>query len=75
MALIESLLPGIQVILSILLIGAVMLQQRGAGLGGAFGDQSQESFYKRRGFELFLFRGTIVLAVLFAVSALVALVV
>lgn len=75
MALVQSLLPGIQVILSILLIGAILLQQRGAGLGGAFGDSSQESFYKRRGAELFLFRASAVLAILFALSALLALVI
>ena len=73
MALIASLLPGVQIVLSVLLIGAILLQQRGAGLGGAFGDQGQETFYKRRGAELFLFRATIVLAVLFAASALLAL--
>ena len=75
MTLIASILPGIQVVLSVLLIGAVMLQQRGAGLGGAFGDQGSETFYTRRGAELFLFRATILLAILFAVSSLVALVV
>ena len=74
MTLLQSLLPGVQVVLSVLLIGAIVLQQRGAGLGGAFGDSSQGSFYKRRGAELFLFRATIVLATLFAVSALIALV-
>ena len=75
MALLHSLLPGVQVVLSILLVGAIILQQRGAGLGGAFGDSSQGSFYTRRGAELFLFRATIVLAVLFALSALLALVI
>lgn len=74
MTLISSLLPGVQVILSILLIGAILLQQRGAGLGGAFGDSTEQSFYTRRGFELFLFRSSIVLAILFALSALLALV-
>ena len=73
MALIASLLPGVQVVLSILLIGAILLQQRGAGLGGAFGDSSQGTFYKRRGAELFLFQASIVLAVLFAATALLAL--
>ena len=73
MTLIHALLPGIQVILSVLLIGAILLQQRGAGLGGAFGDSTQGSFYTRRGGELFLFRASIVLAILFAASALLAL--
>ncbi len=75
MTLIASLLPGIQVVLSILLVGAVLMQQRGAGLGGAFGDSNQESYYKRRGGELFLFRATIVLAILFALTSLIALVI
>lgn len=74
MTLIHALLPGIQVILSVLLIGAILFQQRGAGLGGAFGDSTQQSFYTRRGAELFLFRASIALAVLFALSALLALV-
>lgn len=75
MTLVETILPGIQVVLSVLLVGAVLLQQRGAGLGGAFGDQSQQSYYKRRGAELFLFQATIVLSVLFVLSALLAFVV
>jgi protein translocase SecG subunit len=75
MTLIANLLPGVQLVLSVLLIGAILLQQRGAGLGGAFGDQGQDSFYKRRGGELFLFRATIVIAVLFALSALAALII
>lgn len=75
MTLIHALLPGIQVILSVLLIGAILLQQRGAGLGGAFGDSTQSTFYTRRGAELFLFRASIALAILFALSALLALVV
>lgn len=75
MILIANLLPGVQMVLSVLLIGAIILQQRGAGLGGAFGDQGQDTFYKRRGAELFLFKATIVLAVLFALSALVALII
>ncbi len=73
MTLIHALLPGIQVVLSVLLIGAILLQQRGAGLGGAFGDSTQGTFYTRRGAELFLFRSSIVLAILFAASALLAL--
>lgn len=73
MALIHSLLPGVQVILSILLVGAILLQARGAGLGGAFGDSTEGSFYKRRGAELFLFRSSIILAILFALSSIIAI--
>lgn len=63
-------LPYIQIILSILLIGAILLQQRGSSLGGAFGgDNFSAAFHKRRGGELFLFRFSIVLAVLFVAAA------
>lgn len=65
------ILPYIQVILSILLVAAILLQQRGSSLGGAFGgDNFSAAFHKRRGSELFLFRLSITLAVLFVLSAL-----
>ena len=73
MELLSSLLPWIQIILALLLVGAVLLQQSGAGIGGAFGGADGGGFYTRRGFEKFLFQATIVIAILFAVSAFVAL--
>lgn len=67
-------LPYIQIILSILLVAAILLQQRGSSLGGAFGgDNFSAAFSKRRGSEQFLFRVAIVLAVLFVLSALISL--
>lgn len=73
MEFIASFLPWIQIILSALLVGAVLLQQSGAGVGGALGGSDGGGFYTRRGFEKFLFQGTIVIAILFALSALVTL--
>lgn len=74
MELIESVLPYAQITLSILLIAAILLQQRGSNLGGAFGgDNFSAAFHKRRGAELFLFRATVIIAILFVASALVAL--
>lgn len=68
---IVPILPYIQIILSILLVAAILLQQRGSSLGGAFGgDNFSAAFHKRRGSELFLFRLSIVLAILFVLSAL-----
>jgi len=65
------ILPYVQIILSILLVAAILLQQRGSSLGGAFGgDNYSSAFHKRRGGELFLFRLSIVLAILFVLSAL-----
>ena len=55
----------------ILLILGIVLQQRGANLGGAFGgDNFASTFYKRRGAEKFLFQATIVVALLFVASAI-----
>ena len=71
---IATVLPYVQVALSVLLVVAILLQRTGASLGGAFGaDNFSSGFHTRRGFEKTLFRATIVLAVLFAVSALVHL--
>ena len=68
---IATVLPYVQVVLSVLLMVAIVLQRTGASLGGAFGaDNFSSGFHTRRGFEKTLFRATIVLAVLFALSAL-----
>lgn len=67
-------LPYIQIVLSVLLVGGIVLQQRGAGLGGAFGgDNFSSTFYKRRGAEKFLFQATIIIAILFVASAILGI--
>jgi preprotein translocase subunit SecG len=72
MNIIESVLPAlpyIQIILSILLVAAILLQQRGSSLGGAFGgDNFSSAFNKRRGAEHFLFQFSIGIAVLFVLA-------
>ncbi len=72
----KSLLPYIQIILSVLLVAAILLQRTGAQVGGAFGgsDNFSSAFHTRRGFEKVLFATTIVIAILFTVSALINLV-
>lgn len=68
-------LPYVQIILSVFLTAAILLQQRGSSLGGAFGsDNFSSTFHKRRGSELFLFRFTLVTAILFVLSALVTVI-
>jgi len=70
-----EILPYIQIILSVLLIGAVLLQQSGGGLGGAFGGgDDMSTHYTRRGLEKILFNATIIIAILFALSAFLALI-
>lgn len=68
-------LPYIQVALSVILIAGVLLQRSESGLGAGFGSEgSTGGRFMRRGFEKLLFNGTIIVAVLFAISALVPLV-
>jgi protein translocase SecG subunit len=72
---IQALLPYIQIVLSLLLIGGVLLQRSEAGLGSAFGgDSFGGGNFERRGAEKFLFRLTIFVGVLFALSAFTALI-
>lgn len=67
----QGILPYVQLTLSALIIVAVILQRTGASLGGAFGaDNFTSGFHTRRGLERTLFYATIVLGVLFALSAL-----
>lgn len=69
-----QILPYIQIILSILLIAGVLFQRSEAGLGSAFGgDSATGGRFTRRGFEKLSFNATIVVAILFAVSAFLSL--
>jgi len=66
-----SALPYAEIVLSILLIIGIVLQQRGASLGGAFGgDNFASTFYKRRGAEKFLFNATVIIAVMLVLAAI-----
>ncbi len=67
-----NILPIIQIALAVVLTGAILLQQRGAGLGGAFGGADGGVHYERRGFERTLFKTTIIIAVLFVASVMIS---
>lgn len=57
----------LQIISAILLIASILIQQKGTGIGAAFGGES--AIYRtRRGVEKILFLATIILAVLFFAS-------
>lgn len=76
MEIVRTILPYAQIILSILLTAAILLQQRGSSIGGAFGgDNFSAAYHKRRGAELFLFRLSVVLAILFVASTFLSLMV
>lgn len=53
-----------QLILAVLLSASILLQQQGSGIGGAFGSDGN-SYRSRRGIEKWIFRSTIILAILF----------
>ena len=61
-----------QIVLGILLSVSIMMQSRGAGLGGAWGG-SGGSYHTKRGFEKLLSRASVVLAVLFFVSSIASM--
>ena len=70
----RNLLLWIQIAVSVLLVTAILLQQKGVGLGSAFGGSGQ-IYRSRRGIEKTLFISTIVLAILFTVVALLNLII
>lgn len=61
-----------QMILAVALLASILLQQRGTGLGGAFGGEVT-AYRSRRGIERTLFRLTVVLASLFVAFSLLNL--
>jgi len=75
MEIIQAVLPYIQIILSVLLVTVILMQQNEAGLGsiGGGGDSFSSTHQTRRGFEKILFNTTIVLSILFALSAFLSL--
>jgi len=65
----SSILTFTQILISALLIITILIQQKGSGLGSAFGGDSGNIYSTRRGAEKILFYVTIVLAVLFVAIA------
>lgn len=67
-----EILQIIMLVSSVLMIAAILLQQRGASLGAGFGGSS-ELYTTRRGFDKNLFDVTVIFAVLFIGSIVVGL--
>lgn len=70
----ENLIIILQIISGSLMIIAILLQQRGAGLGAAFGGDG-EVYRTRRGAEKLFFNSTIALAVIFFALGVIRLVI
>jgi len=69
---IDTILQIITLGSSVLMIIAILLQQRGASLGAGFGS-SGELYTTRRGLDKNLFEVSVVLAVIFVLSILAGL--
>jgi preprotein translocase subunit SecG len=70
----QTIIAIAMIVLSILLSTAILLQQRGSGLGASFGGDSNV-FRTKRGLEKGLFYVTIALACLFFGTAILNLIV
>lgn len=66
------ILEVITIASAVLMVTAILLQQRGASLGAGFGS-SGEFYTTRRGFDKNLFESTIILSVVFILSILASL--
>lgn len=69
----ETYLDIALIIISVSLIASVILQSKGAGLGGLTGADTGGVFTARRGIERVLFWITIVLSALFFILVLIKL--
>jgi preprotein translocase subunit SecG len=69
---IDTILQIVTVGSAILMVIAILLQQRGASLGAGFGS-SGELYTTRRGLDKNLFEVTVVLSVIFVLSILAGL--
>lgn len=65
----KTYLAIIQIATSVLLVSAILLQQRGTGLSATFGGEGNV-YRTKRGLEKIIFIATIVLSIIFFVTAL-----
>jgi len=60
----------IQLVLSASIVTLILLQERSSGMSGLLGGEGATFYQTRRGLEKFIFRATIVLAIVFIGIAL-----
>jgi preprotein translocase subunit SecG len=70
----ENILNGSLILTSIALVASIILQSKGAGLGGLTGSDTGGVFTARRGIEKTLFWVTIVFSVLFFILAIASVI-
>lgn len=73
----DTILPIIQIILSVILIAGILMQSSAAGLGalGGGSDNVDSGYHTRRGAEKWLFNGTIIVAILFIIVSFVSFII
>lgn len=59
-----QIISVLQIILALLLMVVILLQQKGSGLGAAFGGSSN-IYSTKRGLDAVLHKGTIIISILF----------
>ncbi|MFT5280697.1 MAG: protein translocase SecG subunit [Flavobacteriaceae bacterium] len=71
----NTIIPWLQIVVVVILVVSVLLQQTGAGLGGALGGGSDagSNFHTRRGPEKVLFYVTIVTGIIFTLLSIMTL--
>lgn len=70
----ETILNIGLILTSIVLIASIILQSKGAGLGGLSGSDAGGVFTARRGIEKTLFRVTIIFSVVFFALAIASII-
>lgn len=70
----SEIIPYVQIVLSVILIGSILMQQSEASLGSAFGvDGFSQNKNIRRGVEKIVFIFTIIVSLLFIASSIFVL--
>jgi len=68
----KQILTIVQMIVSVILIGLILVQARGTGLGRTFGGGSGTSF-ARRGLEKIIFKLTFIMVAVFLIVSVLSL--
>ena len=69
----ENILAIFQILFSLLLIGSILLQAKGTGLGSALGGGGE--FYRsKRGLEKIVFTASVVFATLFIITSIIGVI-
>lgn len=68
------MITTLQVLVSIVLIGLILVQERSSGLSSLFGGSGSTPYQTRRGAEKMIFTATIITSILFLALAVVNLI-